>query len=223
MGETVCYNPSYNKKTRWRVWNGGKDMKQGRRELNKLQCRDRILKMSRRLFTAKGYGNTTIEDIAAAAEISKATLYNYFSSKEDLLQGIADAAMEEIRLLVREGLQEEKDALAKLRRVMETLAADAARYVALTRRIFYLNVSPESELHGARAELLEILGHLVREAQEQGKLRRDLPTEELVEVFLGIYLLALMGWEDMEHCTEDVCRRRVGRVMDQVLAGLAET
>ena len=30
---------------------------------------------------------------AAAAEISKATLYNYFSSKEDLLQGIADAGL----------------------------------------------------------------------------------------------------------------------------------
>ena len=72
-------------------------MKQGRREMNKLQCRNRILKMSRRLFTAKGYENTTIEDVAEAAEISKATLYNYFSSKEDLLQGIADAALEEIR------------------------------------------------------------------------------------------------------------------------------
>lgn len=198
-------------------------MKQGRRELNKLQCRNRILKMSRRLFTAKGYENTSIEDIAAAAEVSKATLYNYFSSKEHLLQGIADAALEEIRQLIREDLQDEPDSLEKLRRVMETLAADSARYVALTRRIFYLNVSPDSELHGSRAELLEILGKLVREAQEQGRLRRDLPPEELVEVFLGIYLLTQFGWEDMEHCTEAACRRKVGRVIDQVLSGLAES
>lgn len=178
--------------------------------------------MSRRLFTAKGYENTTIEDIAEASEISKATLYNYFSSKEHLLQGIADAALEEIRQLVREDLREEPDSLEKLRRVMETLVADSTRYVALTRRIFYLNVSPDSELHGARAELLEILGQLVREAQDQGRLRRDLPAEELVEVFLGIYLLTQFGWEDMERCTEDECRRKVGRVMDQVLSGLAE-
>ena len=198
-------------------------MKQGRRELNKLQCRNRILKMSRRLFTAKGYENTTIEDIAEASEISKATLYNYFSSKEHLLQGIADAALEEIRQLVREDLRDEPDSLEKLRRVMETLAADSARYVALTRRIFYLNVSPDSELHGSRAELLEILGRLVREAQEQGRLRRDLPSEELVEVFLGVYLLTQFGWEDMEHCTEAECRRKVGRVIDQVLSGLAES
>ena len=126
--------------------------------MNKLQCRNRILKMSRRLFTAKGYENTTIEDVAEAAEISKATLYNYFSSKEDLLQGIADAALEEIRQMVLDGLREEPDGLAKIRCVMETLVADSARYITLTRRIFFLNVSPDSELHEARAELLEILG-----------------------------------------------------------------
>ena len=178
--------------------------------------------MSRRLFTAKGYENTTIEDVAEAAEISKATLYNYFSSKEDLLQGIADAALEEIRQMVRDGLQEEPDGLAKIRRVMETLVADSARYIALTRRIFFLNVSPDSELHGARAELLEILGQLVREAQGQGRLRRDLPPEDLVDIFLGVYLLTQFGWEDMERCTEEELRRRVGRVLDQVLTGLAE-
>ena len=197
-------------------------MKQGRREMNKLQCRNRILKMSRRLFTAKGYENTTIEDVAEAAEISKATLYNYFSSKEDLLQGIAAAALEEIRQMVRDGLREEPDGLAKIRCVMETLVADSARYITLTRRIFFLNVSPDSELHEARAELLEILGQLGREAQDQGRLRRDLPPEDLVDIFLGVYLLTQFGWEDMERCTEDERRRRVGRVLDQVLAGLAE-
>ena len=85
-----------------------------------------------------------------------------------------------------------------------------------------MNVSPDSELHGARAEVLEILGQLVREAQDQRRLRRDLPAEELVEVFLGIYLLTQFGWADMERCTEAECRRKVGRVMDQVLSGLAE-
>lgn len=199
----------------------GEIMKQGRRELNKLQCRNRILKTSRRLFTAKGYEDTTIEDIAEAAEVSKATLYNYFSSKEHLLQGIADAALEEIRQLIREDLRDEPDGLEKLRRVMETLAADSARYVALTRRIFYLNVSPDSELHGARAELLEILGRLVREAQDQGRLRRDLPAEELVDVFLGIYLLTQFGWADAEQSGDGEYRRKVRRVMDQVLSGLA--
>lgn len=196
-------------------------MIQGRRERNKAQCRSRILKMSRRLFTAKGYENTTIEDIAEASEISKATLYNYFSSKEHLLLGIAEAALEEIRQLIREDLAEEPSSLEKLRQVMETLVLDSVRYLALTRRIFSLNASPGSVLYAPRQELLEILGQLVEECQSQGCLRREVPQRELVEVFLGIYLLALFGWEDMEQATEEMCRQRVGRVMDQVLTGLA--
>lgn len=195
-------------------------MKQGRRELNKIQCRNRILKMSRRLFTAKGYENTTMGDVAEAAEVSKATLYNYFTSKESLLLGIAEAALEEIRQLIREELCGEPDSLEKLRRVMETLVTDSVRYVTLTRRIFYLNVSPDNELHGARTELLEILDQLVREAQDQGRLRRDLPARALVEVFLGVYLLTQFGWEELERYTEQECLGKVRLVMDQVLTGL---
>ena len=106
--------------------------------------------MSRRLFTAKGYEDTTMEDIAEAAEVSKATLYNYFSSKENLLLGIAEAALDEIRQLIDTDLREEPDSLEKLRRVMETLVTDSIRYITLSRRILYSNLSPDSELHVTR-------------------------------------------------------------------------
>lgn len=197
-------------------------MKQGRRELNKIQCRNRILKMSRRLFTAKGYEDTTIEDIAEAAEVSKATLYNYFSSKENLLLGIAEAALDEIRQLIDTDLREEPDSLEKLRRVMETLIADSIRYITLSRRILYSNLSPDSELHVTRLELIEILNQLVCEAQEQGRLRRDLPAEALTESFLGMYLLTQFGWEELEHYTEAQCREKVRCMIDRALTGLAE-
>lgn len=179
--------------------------------------------MSRRLFTAKGYEDTTMEDIAEAAEVSKATLYNYFSSKENLLLGIAEAALDEIRQLIDTDLREEPDSLEKLRRVMETLVTDSIRYITLSRRILYSNLSPDSELHVTRLELMEILKQLVGEAQEQGRLRRDLTSEALVESFLGLYLLTQFGWEDLADYTEDQCRDKVGKMMDQMLAGLSET
>lgn len=195
-------------------------MKQSRRELNKIQCRSRILKMSRRLFTAKGYENTTMEDIAEASEVSKATLYNYFSSKENLLLGIVEAALEEIRQLVTVELCQEPDSVEKIRQVLETLAVDSIRYITLTRRIFYLNVSEGNALHVTRLELLEILSQLVNEARERGQLRQDLTAEELVDAFMGVYLVTQFGWEDIGQYTEAQCRQKVRRAMDAILRGL---
>ena len=67
--------------------------KPSRRELNKIQCRQRILKASRQLFSTKGYEETTMDDVAERAEVSKATLYNYFPGKDSLLMGIAEAEL----------------------------------------------------------------------------------------------------------------------------------
>ena len=195
-------------------------IRQGKRERNKIQCRERILATSRRLFTSGGYEDTTIEEIAESAEISKATLYNYFPSKEILLVGIADAALEELRHLLETELREETDCLRKLRRILEELTLDAMRYLSLTRRILALNVCPESPLHVTRVELLEILSDLTDQAQKAGQLRGELPLEELTDGFLQVYLMAAFGWEDLENSTPEACRERVDRAFDRVLAGI---
>ncbi|MFI7445910.1 TetR family transcriptional regulator [Nonomuraea sp. NPDC049714] len=56
----------------------------GLRERKKVKTREAILREAFRLFHERGYGATTIEQIAAAAEISPATFFRYFPTKEDL-------------------------------------------------------------------------------------------------------------------------------------------
>lgn len=54
------------------------------REKNKKYYRDKILATSKEVFTAQGFENTTIEQIADKAGIGIGTAYNYFKSKEEL-------------------------------------------------------------------------------------------------------------------------------------------
>lgn len=55
------------------------------REEQKLATRDRITQAARTVFARSGYVATSIDDIAAEAGVSRATLYLHFSSKSDLL------------------------------------------------------------------------------------------------------------------------------------------
>lgn len=57
----------------------------GLRERKKARTRLLIQQHAIRLFTARGYGDTSIDDIADAAEVSRSTVLRYFSSKADLV------------------------------------------------------------------------------------------------------------------------------------------
>jgi len=61
-----------------------------------LKQRDKILSTAEKLFWQKGSSGTTIDDIAAAANVNKAMVYYYFKSKSIILCEAASKSLEAV-------------------------------------------------------------------------------------------------------------------------------
>jgi len=76
----------------------------GKREETKASNRQAIIDAARRVFAELGYGATTVRDIIRATDLASGTFYNYFKSKEEVLQALRD----ETALRVRPRLRAER-------------------------------------------------------------------------------------------------------------------
>jgi AcrR family transcriptional regulator len=74
----------------------------GLRELKKQRTRQQIGDVARRLFAQRGFEAVTVAEVARAAEVSEATVFNYFPTKEDLFYSGLEAFEEELLSSIRE-------------------------------------------------------------------------------------------------------------------------
>jgi len=74
----------------------------GLRERKKQQTRQLIADTARRLFAERGFDAVTVVEVARAAEVSEATVFNYFPTKEDLFYNRLEAFEEELLAAIRE-------------------------------------------------------------------------------------------------------------------------
>lgn len=74
----------------------------GLRERKRRETLQRISEVGLELFIAKGYEATTLDEIAAAAGISRRTFFYYFDSKEDILLAYVGGFADELKALVIE-------------------------------------------------------------------------------------------------------------------------
>lgn len=85
-----------------------------RREREKQRRREDILNTARILFFEKGFRDTTIDDIARAAELARGTIYLYFENKEEIYATILEEGLDILHGLIVASHDDSADALTNL-------------------------------------------------------------------------------------------------------------
>ncbi|MFC9877931.1 TetR/AcrR family transcriptional regulator [Nocardia salmonicida] len=94
----------------------------GLRARKKQQTREQISDRATALFLERGFDRVTIADVAAAADVAKMTVTNYFPRKEDLALDLGEVYIEQLAAIVRDR-EPGQSALAALRHAYLTAVA----------------------------------------------------------------------------------------------------
>ncbi len=161
------------------------------RERKKLKTRTSIQKEAMRLFLEKGYEATTIEEIAAAAEISPSTFFNYFPSKEDV---VFQDELDPLILAAFDAQPPELGPVAALRNAMRIVFKDLSREQEdlMRQRIRMMTSEPElrATMLNQFAELVDQIAQLL--ATRVGRGADDFALRNLAGALLGVMMSAML-------------------------------
>ncbi len=160
--------------------------------------REAILRSAIGVFARKGFFNSKVADIAAAAGIADGTVYLYFKSKDDILHSIFDRAMADFIAEGRKELEAIDDPSRKLARIaelhLERLGAD--RDMAIVFQIELRGSTKFMQEFSAAgfAEYLDIIKQTISEGQQSGAFRDDLKPVVCAKIFYGALDEMVTNW-----------------------------
>jgi len=160
-----------------------------------MNLKDTIIDETLKLFSLKGYNNTSIQDILAAAGASKGGFYNHFKSKEDLFFQVLEKARKIWRKRNLEGLDNSKSPLESveqlLRNYKDRYLKDSSSFpggcIFITLSVELNDQDPSlfSEINKGFIGLKQMILRLLVDAQRNGGLRTGIDPETVTEVLFN--------------------------------------
>jgi AcrR family transcriptional regulator len=191
------------------------------RERNKQRVTQRIISAAVELFKAQGYQHTTMDDIAAKAEISRATLFNYFPSKESLLLPWGQESLEKKFMPEFMAYLETQPSTLDmlqylLRNMSETILTFPDVMQAFLRET--LKAHQDDDQRKAGNALQDLFVQVLRRGQERGEIRGDLPADNIAR-YLGALQMSLF-FHLVESPSPDDCALEIERLLAFIKTGL---
>lgn len=158
----------------------------------------RILKAAAGLFARSGFEGADVAKIAAAAGVAKGSIYNYWSSKDELYIYVCRDGLEKSRKAVYGGIEPDWDAYRQIRHIFEqggSFADEHPEYI-----LMYLNVTAVGMERFADRVSREVekytadhLKALLKRDLEKGLVRKDIDVNVAAHTINGLYILYLLS------------------------------
>ncbi len=171
-----------------------------------------IIAKAREVFQEKGYSCTTMEDIAGAAEISKPTLYHYFSGKESIFRQVVKLSDSEFEEIINPVIQGPDEFPLRLKNLTYEILNHVNKNRGILKIAFHeSHMFIEAMDHEQQDGIHEFLESKVRniskmkeffqEGKKKGYVRENIPAELIAVFYSGILsefsLAYILGKERM--------------------------
>lgn len=192
------------------------------RERKKAATKERLYLEAVDLFRRKGVAATTIDDIAAAAEVSKGTFFNYFPTKESVLHYFGEQQSLTVAAEITDALQDAKmDTHQKLRLLFRALAKNVEIDREVTRVVVFEVMKSPTELarEPYRALFKQTVAALVADGQQRGQVRSGLDPNLAGSALTGVYFQQIFEW-----CAADKpypLAKRLDQMLEVIWEGLS--
>ena len=160
----------------------------GRGELTPMESR--ILRAAVKLFAEKGFDATTVQEVVAAAEVTKGALYHYFDSKDDLLYEIYHSLIglqtADLDRIIAQDLGAKETVRAILVNLVETTAARIDETAVFVREMHKLDSERMAAFRADRRRYQRTFRDVIAKAQAAGEFSTVVPADTAVLIALGV-------------------------------------
>jgi AcrR family transcriptional regulator len=187
--------------------------KLGLRERKKQQTRDRIARVALQLFAERGYDETTLAEIAEAADVSPRTIFAYYDSKEDILFCEERVFLDDLKRKL-DKRPPGTTTVDAIRDFLSSIEPPAER-AKLRKQIVIANPALQAKMRGSHLELEPLLAESIAKdlGAEPDDIRPLLVAASMTAAFTSVrdrFLEAKSGGEPITH-------EQGMAVLDQVL------
>ena len=192
----------------------------------RLEQRARIVDAARRLFAEHGFEEVTMAEVAAAAGVARATVFNHFGSKHALVEAITEDVIAYYDRMLQNALADAVTPTPVLVRALfdemgTGIEEDRRFYRGVFREIAKVRLGLDEGGVGERAgaATVELLVKLLARGQERGELHHTHRAEDLASAFDSLVNGTITHW--LYGDVAESLRERMGRAAEVFLGEVA--